>query len=144
METLMKIDPQIVKQLRDTKGWSQEHLAEVAGLSLRTVQRVEAEGSASAETKMALASALGIKAEELTPKHTSLSVQRPGKLPGVNFGIAGAALGTIAACIGIALGDNTTFESGVSFGLVGLLSGASFAAIGVISWLSERHQSADA
>ena len=63
----MKIDPQKIKQLREARGWSQEHLAEVAGLSARTVQRIEAEGNASPESRMALAAALGVDAPDLGP-----------------------------------------------------------------------------
>lgn len=63
----MKIDPLKIKQLREARGWSQEHLAEVAGLSPRTVQRIEAEGNASPESRMALAAALGVMAAELGP-----------------------------------------------------------------------------
>lgn len=63
----MKIDPLKIRQLREARGWSQEHLAEVAGLSARTVQRIEAEGNASPESRMALAAALGVEAAELGP-----------------------------------------------------------------------------
>ncbi len=61
----MKIDALKIRQLREARGWSQEHLAEVAGLSARTVQRIEAEGNASPESRMALAAALGIDAIDL-------------------------------------------------------------------------------
>ena len=61
----MKIDALKIRQLREARGWSQEHLAEVAGLSARTVQRIEAEGNASPESRMALAAALGVEATEL-------------------------------------------------------------------------------
>lgn len=61
----MKIDTALIKQLREQRAWSQEHLASVAGLSLRTVQRVEADGSASAETRMAIASALDVDVARL-------------------------------------------------------------------------------
>jgi transcriptional regulator with XRE-family HTH domain len=61
----MKIDPQKIRQLREARGWSQEHLAEVAGLSARTVQRIEAEGNASPESRMAIAAALEVAAAEL-------------------------------------------------------------------------------
>lgn len=63
----MKIDPLKIRQLREARGWSQEHLAEVAGLSARTVQRIEAEGNASPESRMAVAAALGVGAGELGP-----------------------------------------------------------------------------
>lgn len=61
----MKVSPQKIRSLRETRGWTQEHLAEVAGLSARTVQRIEAEGKASPESRMALAAALGVDAGEL-------------------------------------------------------------------------------
>lgn len=61
----MKVDSQLIKKLREERSWSQEHLAEVAGLSARTVQRVEAEGKASPETKMALAATFGVDVASL-------------------------------------------------------------------------------
>jgi len=69
----MKIDPLKIRQLREARGWSQEHLAEVAGLSARTVQRIEAEGNASPESRMAVAAALGVDAAELGPPQASLA-----------------------------------------------------------------------
>lgn len=54
-----------IRAARDSKAWTQEHLAEAAGLSVRTVQRAE-EGVMSAETLSAAAGALGISVEDLT------------------------------------------------------------------------------
>ena len=51
----MKLSTQEVRRLRTARGWSQEHLAQAAGLSERTVQRVEAEGTASMATATCLA-----------------------------------------------------------------------------------------
>lgn len=56
----MSINADQVRSLREARGWSQEHLAEVAGLSLRTIQRVEAEGRGSRETKLSLAAAFDV------------------------------------------------------------------------------------
>lgn len=56
----MRLDTDLVRKLREDKGWSQEHLAAVSGLSTRTVQRLEAEGSASLESRSALAAAFGV------------------------------------------------------------------------------------
>ena len=56
----MQIDSNRVKAERERRAWSQEHLAAAAGLSLRTVQRVETAGSASNETARALASVLEV------------------------------------------------------------------------------------
>jgi transcriptional regulator with XRE-family HTH domain len=51
----MQIDSSKVRAERELRAWSQDHLAEVSGLSLRTIQRVESTGSASFETARALA-----------------------------------------------------------------------------------------
>jgi transcriptional regulator with XRE-family HTH domain len=67
METQMKINGEAVRALREQKSWSQEHLAGASGLSVRTVQRVEMENVASAETRLALAAALGVSVADLMP-----------------------------------------------------------------------------
>ena len=61
----MKIDIARIKTLREARGWSQEHLASVSGLSPRTVQRMETEGKASHESRMAVSAALGIEPAQL-------------------------------------------------------------------------------
>lgn len=65
MEVHMKINGELVRVLREEKSWSQDHLASASGLSVRTIQRVEAEGVASAETRLALAAALGVPVSAL-------------------------------------------------------------------------------
>jgi transcriptional regulator with XRE-family HTH domain len=71
----MKINSQKIRQLREARGWSQEHLAEVAGLSARTVQRIESDGNIAPESRMALAAALGVEAASLglTPPTSPMS-----------------------------------------------------------------------
>lgn len=62
-----------IKELRMSKGYSQEYLSEVAQLSLRTVQRIEnAETESRGDTLNRLAKALGVDITELTdskPNH---------------------------------------------------------------------------
>ncbi|MEZ9594247.1 helix-turn-helix domain-containing protein [Shewanella sp. 10N.261.52.F9] len=41
----MEINPFAIRTLRQEKGWTQQHLADACAISLRTVQRVEKEGS---------------------------------------------------------------------------------------------------
>ncbi|MCV6626919.1 MAG: helix-turn-helix domain-containing protein [Cellvibrionaceae bacterium] len=65
----MKINRQVLKSARKQKLWSQEQLAAAAGLSLRTVQRIETSGSGSMESVAALAAALELPAEQLQ-QHT--------------------------------------------------------------------------
>mgnify|MGYP000642752361 CR=1 FL=1 len=51
-------DAKKIKRWREERSWSQDRLAEAAGLSLRTVQRIENGESASRDSVMALAAAL--------------------------------------------------------------------------------------
>jgi transcriptional regulator with XRE-family HTH domain len=50
----------LVQKLRLQRGWSQEQLAELSGLSTRTIQRLERGQSASAESLKAVASVFEI------------------------------------------------------------------------------------
>ena len=56
----MQVNSEKIRRWRDERCWSQEHLAEVSGLSLRTVQRLENGGSASRDSVMSLAAAYGV------------------------------------------------------------------------------------
>tara|TARA_B100000780_G_scaffold275669_1_gene242742 strand:+ start:123 stop:548 length:426 start_codon:yes stop_codon:yes gene_type:complete len=62
----------IVKTLRVKNNWSQEQLATLSGLSLRTIQRVEAGNKASLETLKSLASVFEINLLKLTEVITVL------------------------------------------------------------------------
>ena len=73
----MKIDGQRIRQLREARGWSQEHLASLCGLSARTVQRLEAEGNASLESRMAVAAALEVAAVDLLGTSNSIANAAP-------------------------------------------------------------------
>lgn len=55
-----------VKALRLQRAWSQEQLAELASLSVRTVQRIENGEQPSLETLSALAAVFGVSVSELT------------------------------------------------------------------------------
>ncbi len=57
---------EIIRGERRTRAWSQEHLAEAAGVNLRTVQRVERGASCAGETIQSLAAALELDAGVLT------------------------------------------------------------------------------
>lgn len=51
----------VVRLFRETRGWSQEQLAEIARVAARTVQRVEDGQPSSLETRRALAGAFGFE-----------------------------------------------------------------------------------
>lgn len=54
-----------VKEERLARGWTQEHLAEVAGITARTVARIEKDEVQGAESLMAIAAALEVDLKKL-------------------------------------------------------------------------------
>jgi transcriptional regulator with XRE-family HTH domain len=77
MSTDVKLDQNKIQKLRTIKCWSQDELASASGLSVRTIQRVEKNGTASLETTKALASVFVVSPSEL---------QTSNKLENVTFG----------------------------------------------------------
>ena len=51
----------IVRKLRLQRGWSQEQLAEISGLNVRTIQRIERGQTPSLESKKSLAAAFEVQ-----------------------------------------------------------------------------------
>ncbi len=94
----MDVSSEKVRQARIERGWTQQQLAEVADLSLRTVQRVENQSVASNETVSALCAVLEIPRSELLvldptrPEHQAAQ-RRMGILVPI-AGIVGAGLGS--------------------------------------------------
>lgn len=64
-KTDMLLNKAMIKALRKKRAWSQTELATVAGLSLRTVQRIEKTGVSSLESVKALASFFELQPESL-------------------------------------------------------------------------------
>ena len=60
----------LIKRERNERAWTQSQLAEIAGVNLRTIQRVEKDGVASFETLMGIASAFDIDVRELNQPAT--------------------------------------------------------------------------
>lgn len=56
----VKLNSALIRQEREKRAWSQEHLAEVTGLALRTVQRIESSGSASYDSASAIAAVFNL------------------------------------------------------------------------------------
>jgi transcriptional regulator with XRE-family HTH domain len=61
----MRIDAKRIRAERERRAWSQEHLATVTGLGLRTIQRIEKTGAASFESARSLAAVLEVDVAEL-------------------------------------------------------------------------------
>lgn len=81
----------VIKGLRQERSWSQEQLAELSGLSLRTVQRIESSNSISVDSLAALARAFDIDVVDLEKelvmdKATSEWKKRPAWVRGLFIG----------------------------------------------------------
>lgn len=95
-----------VKLLRINNGWSQEHLSDVSGLGLRTIQRIEKEGNCSLESKIALCSAFSVSPNGLT---SNIEWEKPLK-KGINWdGIVGLSISLFIVIVLLALSGNIYF-----------------------------------
>jgi len=143
MDPLMKIDGDKVRALRERKAWSQEHLATVSGLSVRTVQRVESEGSGLPETRLALAGALGVSAAELMEASPLREVTPDVRHPDTKWGWMGWGAGVTCSLAGIFfgfLGNGSLPDALRALGVVGALAGIAAGAIGVLGERRRRRQ----
>ncbi len=73
----MKINKRSVVELRRLQSWSQEDLAAAAGVSVRTVQRMENQGVCSLETIKAIASAFDVRVEEMREEKVVFRRSKP-------------------------------------------------------------------
>ena len=136
MEIDIMIDKNRIRKIRNQRAWSQDHLASVSGLSLRTIQRIENDGSCSVESKKALAAVFNIKPSDLdihVDAMQNLAASKRGRI----FGFAGATAGLVCAYIGITLslmsGQITSAEAGFYYAAVGAFCGACCGVIGALS-----------
>lgn len=86
----MHIDSARLRELRTARQWSQEQLASLSGLNLRTIQRLESGAKISTESLRALAAVFEVPAESLlvgdpTPSQSALRAMREGVLRGLEF-----------------------------------------------------------
>lgn len=88
----MLVDAKKVKLLRLEKNWTQQHLADVCDLSMRTIQRVEKDGVASNETVSAYAAIFELHSSEIIL--TSEEFEQ-GNLENKGTPRSGAFLGTL-------------------------------------------------
>lgn len=69
-----------LKNLRGEKGWSQEVLAKATGLSVRTIQRIESDGKASAESVLSIASVFNATPDALKAAPNAIEVNWTRKI----------------------------------------------------------------
>jgi len=73
----MRVNSKRIRSEREKRAWSQEHLADVSGLGVRTVHRIENTGIASLESVKALASVFELEISQLQiKKDAALSIPR--------------------------------------------------------------------
>ena len=140
MDTLIDIDQ--IHSLRKQRAWSQEQLATISNLSLRTVQRIEKTGRCSLESKRALAAAFEIDATDLDFDYDRLT-RRDKNAQGVKLGTLGAVAGMVCAYAGITWslvnGEMPADVAGMSYGIVGAVCGVTCAVIGTFGrWQEKR------
>ncbi|WP_226645322.1 helix-turn-helix transcriptional regulator [Microbulbifer variabilis] len=66
----VQVDTSKIISLRKSRAWSQQQLAEVASVSLRTIQRIEKSGNASQESVKSISSAFSIVPEDILVKES--------------------------------------------------------------------------
>lgn len=86
----MYIDSARLRELRSARQWSQEQLAQLSGLNLRTIQRLESGAKVSTESLRALAAVFEVPAESLlvkgaTGSQPALAAMREGVVRGLDF-----------------------------------------------------------
>lgn len=77
-----------IRILRESRGWTQQHLADASGLSLRTIQRIEArEVEPSKETLLALSGAFNVVLNSDEGPHVVLKYEDDSFLPGCRINV---------------------------------------------------------
>lgn len=84
----MRLNIEQLKQLRESKGWSQSHLADVASLSLRTIQRIEKSGYASPESIKAICAAYDIQVADVIQHENAVNKMEPTFLSVIKFKVS--------------------------------------------------------
>lgn len=84
----MKLNNIKLKQFREAKAWSQSHLAEVSGISLRTIQRIEKSGVASPESVKSLCATFDVQINELLISNEDQESAVPFSLASIKYKVA--------------------------------------------------------
>jgi len=143
----------ILKQLRISRRYSQEQLAHMSGLNVRTIQRLESGANASLESQKCLAAALDVNIETLNQENIAMNKSsenwknlpfllkiwftfnflqmRPQRDTAKQMEIYGHALGYLFCCLGL-------------FDQVALISGLLFLSTGylftLLKWQGDKYE----
>lgn len=95
----MLVDAEKIRTMRLAAGWTQEQFAEICGVSVRTVQRIEKTGVAALETSNALAAVFKVDRQDILaqggvrPARTEFSSTHVALIATVCF-LLGVGVGT--------------------------------------------------
>jgi transcriptional regulator with XRE-family HTH domain len=129
MRTKLNPDGAKIRTLRMQRGWTQEQLAEIAGVSTRTIQRAEAADSAAFETVRALADAFGADFSQLLKTGTR-EILNPAPEPDACSESGGPVVADPAGQPGRSAWG--TFQVALATLVMGLLAG-----VALTSWLGQ-------
>lgn len=118
----IKIDSSKLLAERNQRAWSQQHLSDVSGVSLRTIQRVEKGQSSSMDTARAIASAFDMAVHELYQREEADIERRSSpsvassymQIPRIRFHIYLFSMLAISIVGSILLSSTPTIASGVT------------------------------
>ncbi|MFZ2308500.1 MAG: helix-turn-helix domain-containing protein [Rhodoferax sp.] len=68
-----------IKLYRQVRGWSQEQLADISGLSVRTIQRVEQGAASGLDTRRAIAKAFDFEDIDVLNKPITIPTEEDAK-----------------------------------------------------------------
>ena len=139
----LMIDAELVKQLRKEKSWTQEQLAQVSGISLRTVQRIEKQGVCSLESRQALASVFEVSASELQSDEEEKKRNRFYRKV-LLMSYLGNTLGWLSSFAGTTYsfvnGRMTGAEAGMAYGTVALIAGFFYVFVALLLEYFRKHR----
>lgn len=131
----MQLSTNKLKTLRREKGWSQEVLAKATGLSARTIQRIESDGKASAESTLSIASVFNLTPQSLKATSEEIEVNWKRKTVLKNFIALIIISGVIGMLLVFAGGTDLFIDEASALFLVLFLYAATIVAFGTDSML---------
>lgn len=138
-------DAETIKRWRTERGWSQDHLAELAGVSLRTVQRIENGEQASRDSLTALAAAFDVNVAAIMVDPATKARRADARFGGIPDGLllsfainAGSFLLGLVVFAGISMSDGPGGYSMVVPAFWWAVGVAAHGAVVALVWLVRR------